>query len=105
MLSRVGDPIPWVMQANGEKGPWIGIAVGVNIHCEPANWATRRELELAIGKVRPYGFIASAQEWPLLYKELVQKGAYGWVECPSSATNWWTISRQISVHECTCELC
>jgi hypothetical protein len=27
----------------------------------------------------------------------VQQGAYGWVEHPSSATSWWTISRQISI--------
>jgi hypothetical protein len=83
----------------------IGTIVGVNIDYEPGNWVVRRELEPTIGKVFPCGFIASAQGWPLLQRELVQQGAYGWVEHPSFVASWWTISRQISVHECTYELC
>jgi hypothetical protein len=41
------------VQADGERGLWIGTIVGVNIDCEPGNWVVRRELEPTIGKVSP----------------------------------------------------
>lgn len=57
------------VQTGGERGLWIRIVVGVNIDCDPENWAVKRELEPAIGRVLPCRFITSAQGWPLLQRD------------------------------------
>jgi hypothetical protein len=105
-LSREGDPIPWVVQVDGEEGCGLGIVVGVIIDYEPRNWVVRREIRANHRKsVHPCGFIASTRGWPLLQRELVQQGAYGWVEMSLFCNQLVDNSKQISVHKCICELC
>jgi len=48
LLSRGGDPIPWVVQADGDGGRGLGIVVG---DCETGIWVVRsshRKIEILV---------------------------------------------------------
>lgn len=105
LLSKEEDSIYWVVQVYGERGSWIKTIVQVNIGYESKNCVLRRNLEPTKGRYYPCELLALFWGWPLMPRKWLQREAYSWAECFSFVTSGWTLSRHISVHECTYELC